>query len=154
MAEKDAKQGYKTILFTTDFSDISKKTFAHALSMAKLCGARLYIFHVVDTSGEAAGFYLPHLAFEKLEEEMKAAAEAMIKKVFSKKLGSFKDYELQVRMGTPNKEIARFAEENNVDLIVMGTYSRGGIDRLLFGSTTDRVIRKVKCPVLAIPPAR
>jgi nucleotide-binding universal stress UspA family protein len=58
----------------------------------------------------------------------------------------------EVRQGAASENIARYVEDNHGDLIVMSTRGRGGIQRLLLGSSTDRVLRSGPCPVLAIPP--
>jgi nucleotide-binding universal stress UspA family protein len=61
-----------------------------------------------------------------------------------------KDVEYTVIRGIPYEEILKFAEEKNIDLIVIGTHGRKGIDRVLFGSTAERVVRNASCPVLTV----
>jgi nucleotide-binding universal stress UspA family protein len=53
-------------------------------------------------------------------------------------------------LGEPAEEIIRFAKEENVDMIVMGTHGRTGFSRLLMGSVTEQVVRGAPCPVLTI----
>ena len=144
--------GFKNILFTTDFSEPSLEAFSYALSMAQNYKAKLTIFHVVDTSSDASGFYLPHIAFENLNKDMEISAMAMLEKAHKRRLGSFKNYKYVVLSGNPHKEIIKYSIKTRVDLVVMGTYGHGAIDRLVFGSTTERVLKKAKCPVLAIHP--
>jgi universal stress protein A len=52
--------------------------------------------------------------------------------------------------GLPYEEILKFVKENNIDLIVIGTHGRTGIDRVIFGSTAQRVVRHSPCPVLTV----
>lgn len=61
-----------------------------------------------------------------------------------------KDVERTVIKGIPHEEIVEFARENGVDLIVMGTHGRRGLDRVFFGDTASRVVRKAPCPVLTV----
>jgi len=149
MAGKDVK--FKNILFTTDFSEASVHAASYAASLAASYGAALHVIHVVDTSEEAAGFYLPHLSFEKLDSELKDTAGAMLRKFCEKNFKGQKDLKATVLTGEPYKEILKAAA--GADVIVMGTFGKAHLDRVLFGSTTERVMRKAKCPVLVIPPA-
>lgn len=144
--------GFTNILFTTDFSEPSQYAFSYALSMAQNYGAKMTILHVVDTSMDASGFYLPHIAFENLNKDMEIAAMAMLEKDYTLRLGSFSKYKYVVLCGNPHKEIVEYSNKTQADLVVMGTYGHSGIDHLVFGSTTERVIQKSKCPVLAIHP--
>lgn len=144
--------GFKNILFTTDFSDASAEAFSYALNMAKSYNAKLTIVHVVDTSREASGFYLPHISFDNLDKEMRSAAVCMLEKEYKKRLSAFKKHQYIVLCGTPHKEIIKCSNKIKADLVVMGTYGHSGIDHMVFGSTTERVLRKAQCPVLAIHP--
>lgn len=150
MAGNEVK--FKTILFTTDFTEASVHAASYAASLAKSYGATLYVLHVVDTSDEAAGFYLPHLSFEKLDAELKDTAGAMLKKFCAKNFKGQDGLKATVHTGEPYKEILKAAA--GADIIVMGTFGKKAhLDRLLFGSTTERVMRRAKCPVLVVPPA-
>ncbi|MEE9543293.1 MAG: universal stress protein [Thermodesulfobacteriota bacterium] len=144
--------GFKNIILTTDFSDASTDAFSYALSMARNYNAKLTILHVVDTSTDASGFYLPHISFKNLDKEMKSSAMAMLEKNYKRRLNAHKKYEFVVLSGNPHKEIIKYTDKTGADLVVMGTYGHSGIDRLVFGSTTERVLREAKCPVLAIHP--
>jgi nucleotide-binding universal stress UspA family protein len=144
---------FKRILFPTDLTAPSENAFPSALSLARQYRAKLYIIHVVDTGHEAAGFYVPHLSFERLHGELRQGAEGMLKKFCRSRLRDFKGCEMQVLEGEPYREIIKFVNDNKIDIVVMGTFGKGRMDRFMFGSTTERVIRKVKCPVLVVPPA-
>lgn len=151
MAEKTFN-GFKNILYTTDFSDASTDAFTYALSMSKNYKAKLTILNVVDTSMDASGFYLPHIPFENLNKDMKISAMAMLEKEYTPRLGSFTEFKYLVLIGNPYKEIIKYSKEAKADLVVMGTYGHSGIDHLVFGSTTERVFKKAECPVLSIRP--
>ncbi len=142
---------FKNILFTTDFTEASVHAASHAASLARSYNAALHVLHVVDTSEEAAGFYLPHLSFEKLDEELKDTAGAMLRKFCEKNFKGQVGLKATVVTGEPYKEILKAAA--GADIIVMGTFGKAHLDRLLFGSTTERVMRRARCPVLVVPPA-
>ena len=152
MATKSAQANFKRILLPTDFTEASGHAAAYALSMAVKYKARLFVMHVVDTTGEAAGFYVPHASFTRLDKELVDVAEMMLKKFCAKQFKSFKSFDTKVTAGEPYKEIIKSVKKNNIDVVVMGTFGRGGLDKFFFGSTTDRVLRKTDRPVLVIPP--
>jgi nucleotide-binding universal stress UspA family protein len=110
--------------------------------MAKKYNARLIILNVVDTSREAAGFYLPHISFENLDKDMLGAALKLMEKRYKKRLGKFKKFEYVVHKGSAHKEIIKYSNKVMADLVVMGTYGHSGMDHLILGSTTERVLKK------------
>ena len=55
-----------------------------------------------------------------------------------------------VRKGRASDEICNYAKENNISIIAIGTHGRSGLEHFLFGSTTERVLRKATCPVLSV----
>ncbi len=151
--DMNGARNIERILLPTDFSEASEHALSYALSLAERYGAKLYVLHVVDTRDEAVGFYVPHLSFEKLDDAMKESAEAMLERFCSRLIKGVEDYEKTVLVGEPYEEIVRFARENKIDVIVMGTFGSGRVDKLFFGSTTERVVRRAGCPVFIIPPA-
>lgn len=152
MPAKNKSRSFDRILFPTDFTDASRDAAAYALMLAKQNKSRLYILHVVDTSREAAGFYLPHLSFEKLDKEMRAGAAELLKKFCTTYFRGYRNIEQHVLAGEPYKEILKVVKGTKINVIVMGTFGKARIDRFLFGSTTERVMRRATCPVLVIPP--
>jgi len=153
MAQKERTKIQK-ILFPTDFSGASIHAAAYALLLAKTYKARLYVLHVVDTSEEASGFYLPHLSYEKLDKELMESAGEMLAKFCSTRFKGYRNIEKRVLSGEPYKEILKVIKGVDIDVIVMGTFGKARIDRFFFGSTTERVMRKASCPVFVIPPPR
>jgi nucleotide-binding universal stress UspA family protein len=141
---------FKNILFATDFSDSSDHAFRFALSMAKCFNSSLLILHVINELVDLRGFYVPHISFDKLEEEMDASARKMMYKFIHNQLADYPNVQSFVTPGIPYDEILRLADEKGVDLIVMGTHGRTGLDHVLFGSTAEKVVRKSPVPVMTI----
>ncbi|MBI5642243.1 MAG: universal stress protein [Deltaproteobacteria bacterium] len=154
MADKNNSKGFKKILFPTDFTDASVAAASYAMMLARQNKAKLYVLHVMDVSKEAAGFYLPHLSFERLDKEMRGVAGEMLKNFCAKQFKGFRNVEMHVLAGEPFKEILKVVKGSKIDLVVMGTFGKARVDRLLFGSTTERVVRRAECPVLVIPPSK
>lgn len=132
----------------------SERAASYALSLARRHKARLVVAHVVDIRVEAAGFYLPHLSYEKLDAELLGAAAEMLSKFRSRAIGSYKNTEERLLKGEPYIEILRLAGTYKACLVVMGTFGKERIDRFFFGSTTERVVRGATCPVIVIPPLK
>ena len=140
----------KKILFATDFSEGSSSALPYAVDIAKRYGAKLYFVHVIYDVATTSGWYVPHVSMDELYKDMEKNAKAELEKSFIEEMRGFKDVEHVVLKGTPYEELARFAEENKVDLIVIGTHGRKGLDRMLFGSTAEQVVRHAPCPVLTV----
>ncbi|KIH76959.1 Nucleotide-binding universal stress protein, UspA family [Geoalkalibacter ferrihydriticus] len=140
----------KTVLYATDFSESSDFAFEFALTLAKKFDARLLLVHVVNEPVDLRGFYVPHISFDKLEEEIQEGAKKMMEKFCRKHLSDYSNYETFVLPGIPYDEIIKKGEEEQADLIVMGTHGRTGLDHVLFGSTAEKVVRKSPIPVMTI----
>jgi nucleotide-binding universal stress UspA family protein len=140
----------KKILFATDFSEGSSSALPYAVDLAKRYGAKLYLVHVIYDVAKTAGWYVPHTSFDEILSDMEKSAKESLKKTFIDEMRGFKDIEHVIIKGTPHEELAKFAENNQIDLIVVASHGRKGLDRLLFGSTAEQVVRYAPCPVLSV----
>ncbi|MCL4493177.1 MAG: universal stress protein [Nitrospirae bacterium] len=140
----------KRILFPTDFSEGALSALPYAVDLAKNCGAKLYMLHVVYDIATASGLYVPHVSVDEMYKELEAGAKKELENFGLEERRGVKDVEYSVLRGTPYEEILKFARENNVDMIVLGTHGRKGLDRFLFGSTAEKVVRYAACPVLTV----
>lgn len=138
------------ILFPTDFSDNSNYAFDYALDLAKKFGARLYILHVIHELIDTTGFYVPNISLDQLQTDLVKGAEEMMGRFIKEEMGDFKEYETMNIIGLPHIEVMNVARDKGIDMIVMGTHGRTGIDRVLFGSTAEKVVKKAPCPVLTV----
>lgn len=141
---------FKSILFATDFSESSDHAFQYALSLARKFESRLGIIHVISEPVDLRGFYVPHISFDKLEEEIEQGALKMMEKFCRTHVKDYAKVESFVVPGIPYDEIIKKAVEINADLIVVGTHGRTGLDHVLFGSTAEKVVRKSNIPVMTI----
>ena len=140
----------KNILFATDFSESSDFSIKHALLFSKTFNAKLHVLHVVNEPVDLSGFYVPHISFEKLEEEIAEGAQKMMDNFIKSNLKGFDNFETFVVSGVPFNVILDKATEIDADLIIMGTHGRTGLDHVLFGSTAEKVVRKSQIPVLTV----
>ena len=147
-------QAFKKILFPIDFSECSQKIFPYALEMARNFEGRLYLLFVAHDISYLTTIDVPRDTLMNTVAEIARAGENQIEAFGNKHLSDFPNYEAKVVTGNPADEIVKFADEQGVDLIVMGTHGRKGLDRTLMGSVADNVIRNAAVPVMTINPFR
>jgi nucleotide-binding universal stress UspA family protein len=139
------------ILVPMDFSKHSHNALTYAAAFAEKFGAEIYLLHVVQN---LAVFFPDVVALttppETSGEELAAAARSALERVVKESRPGDIKVHGEVRQGTPFYEIVRFAQEKNIDLIVMGTHGRTGLVHVLMGSVTEKVVRKAPCPVLTV----
>ncbi len=140
----------KTILCPTDFLEGSREAVKYAVDIAKKYNAKLYLLHVMHDLEKVTGWYVPHITIDELYKDIESGAKKELDKIFAEELRGFNNVEQKILKGIPYAEIIEFAEGNNVDMIVMGTYGRKGLDRIIFGSTAEQVVKHSACPVLTV----
>ncbi|WP_027159646.1 universal stress protein [Methylobacter luteus] len=139
---------YKHILLAADFSTHGEEVARRAKDLADKYQARLSVVHVVDNLPLTDAAYGPVIPFDlDLTEELMTAAKDRLAKL-AESLGIADDRQC-IAVGSPKLEIIRVAEENQVDLIVVGSHGRHGL-ALLLGSTANGVLHHAHCDVLAV----
>jgi nucleotide-binding universal stress UspA family protein len=142
----------KRILLPTDFSDPSANAARYAQALAETFRAALIVMHVIEEP-YLYGWVPPEggaLATPFLREEVEARAWERLRQVIPEADRAKCDADLVMRTGSPFVEICRYAREQQIDLIVMGTHGRGPLAHMLMGSVAERVVRKAPCPVLTV----
>jgi nucleotide-binding universal stress UspA family protein len=132
------------ILFVTDFSEPARFAQRYAVELADKFGAGLHAFHAVSDEVLVPA---PDLAAQWLRDELQRAGKQL-----ATELGPTRAT-LEVRPGNPVQEILRYAGEQNIDLIVIGTHGHTGLSRLLLGSVAEKIVRLATCPVLTVHPS-
>ena len=132
----------ETILVPVDFSDCSKKALQYAIPFAKQFGAELILMHVVEP-------YVTVPEMGPIEVATAEQGEASLKEL-QKTVGDGVHCYTTLRTGMPCLEIVKAAQELRADLIVISTHGRRGLTRVVFGSTTEKVVRHAPCPVLIV----
>jgi nucleotide-binding universal stress UspA family protein len=137
---------YTEILLPSDGSDAAAVATEHALDLARRYDARLHVLYVVDQSAVGGMMSESTLVASALETEGTEVVEAVAQLAGDHGV----DVVTSVVTGHPSRAILDYAKEHDVDLVVMGTHGRSGIDRYLLGSVTERVVRRADVPVLAV----
>jgi nucleotide-binding universal stress UspA family protein len=136
------------ILHPTDFSECSTLAFEVAVDLAQQNQATLVVLHVVETLGAENvpyGEVKSHLEPEAYRQRLMKEIQQIVPPS-----GSSIPIEHVVVEGEPAEQIHRFALENKIDLIVMGTHGRTGLARLLTGSVTEQTLHRTPCPMLVV----
>ncbi len=142
------------ILVPTDFSELSDAAAAYAAKLAIVLQASLHVQHVV-VDPLAGGWavdtaQLPGL-LERTAAEAREKLDRKLKTILTdEERAALNVVASSVGIGQPADEIVEYADNHSIDLIVMGTHGRGGVERMWLGSVTEKVLRKAHCPVLAL----
>jgi nucleotide-binding universal stress UspA family protein len=137
---------YDRILLPTDGSDGTSVAVDHAIDIATTYDASLHALFVVDET-VGANAAVPG-AIDALKQGGRAAVDEIVSRA---RAGGVDTVEGSVIEGLPHQAIVTMTDEDDIDLIVMGTHGRSGLDRYLIGSVTERVVRSSPVPVLAVP---
>lgn len=135
------------ILSVTDFSAPARNAQRYAVNLAETFDAQLYVFHAVT---EEVFVPAPDVAAVWLHAELDRSRKALAAEV--EKIKTTRPVIQEVRQGNAAQEIIRYATEQNIDLIVLGTHGRTGLSRFLLGSVAEKVVRLATCPVLTVHP--
>ncbi|MBM9536458.1 universal stress protein [Desulfobulbus alkaliphilus] len=139
-----------------DFSENSKKAVLYGMEIAKGQQAKLYLLHIIN---QRLIDTMQELSLKGYKEDFLDAMKSMLQereadlKEFTP-ADSMQDLDIDytIRKGKPGEEIVKFAKENKIGMIVMGTQGRTAFADVFVGSTTRTVINRVKCPVLVVHP--
>jgi nucleotide-binding universal stress UspA family protein len=144
---------YKKVLFCTDFSKNSDYAFEFAFGIAKRDKGLLYILHVIPVNPHQA-FATTMITNEQLEQIQKAIDEDLdsnYQEHYTKKIADAVRFEVITKSGREDEEILKFAKDEKVDIIVVGTHGRTGIEHVFFGSVAEKVLRRSPFPIFVIP---
>ncbi|MFC7081564.1 universal stress protein [Halorussus caseinilyticus] len=146
---------YERILIPTDGSDTAAQAVGEALEIAEKFDAEVHTLYVVDT--DAAELSLGTEQVERIRQgrfgemdELEARARDATGDVAERGRERGLEVEEHFRGGRPHKVIADFAEDRDMDLVVMGSHGRSGVSRILLGSVTERVLRSTHRSVLVV----
>lgn len=146
---------YDNILVPTDGSKTSEVAVDNALDIAEKYGATVHALYVVDVDATSYGLgteQVDRIRQGHLDEmpEVKADADEATQYVAAAAEEAGLDFEEHVRVGEPARAIRKFVEENDIDLVVMGSHGRSGLSRVILGSVAEKVLRRTHLPVLIV----
>ena len=138
---------YKKILVPTDGSEFAKKAEKHALFLSKVSGAEIIAVSVTENNF-VNGLPLDDEVYQ-LNQILKERSEENLKEFDELNEEDLKITHI-IREGSPARVILEVAQEEDIDLIVMGSSGKSGFDRFIMGSVADKVVNSAKCAVLVV----
>jgi len=144
---------YKKVLFCTDFSENSDYAFEFAYGIAKRDEGLLYILHVIPRNPhqETIRGYVSEDILRNIQKDLEQELDDNYKGRYTKKIQDAVRFEVVTKSGREDKEIIEFAKKEKVDIIIMGTHGKTGIEHVVFGSVAEKVLRRSPFPVFVIP---
>jgi nucleotide-binding universal stress UspA family protein len=143
---------FKKIMVPIDFSENSPKVLQSAVEVAEKFEAALSVVFVVQSFEDYSGFFVPHMPISQFEGEMVESAEKKMESFLAENLKSDLPYNSTVLKGDVAEEIIEYAGQNDITMIVMGTHGYKGLEKVLFGSVAEKVVKTSPCPVLTVNP--
>jgi nucleotide-binding universal stress UspA family protein len=152
-----SKRTYRNILYCTDYSDDAESAFEHAFDQARKHKAALHIMNVIPSVNPCDICFDENLGHHKCREESDRVDECRrleelgaLKKVYRERCQDLKEYFFIVRVGSPDVEIIKYADENAIDMIIMGTAGRSEKKRRVYIKTAANVSKFANCQVITI----
>ncbi len=150
-------KGIECVVTPIDFSDNSSLIAESAAYMAGKFGAAFHLLFVVQNFENYSGFFVPQMSMPSLEGELVTSAEEKMTEFYdglkdSLEKSGVKSVESKVLMGDVGERIVEYAGDIGADLIIMGTHGYKGLEKIMFGSVADKVVRSASCPVMTINP--
>lgn len=140
----------KKILVPIDFSDYSRSALKYAVNFCKNCNAEMILIYVVEPVIYPPDFSMGQIAIPSVNSEWDERARQELEKLAKEEIPSTVKVRTVIKTGKPFVEIVETASELDVDLIIIATHGRSGVEHILFGSTAEKVVRKAPCPVLTL----
>lgn len=140
---------YSSVLVPTDGSARSLAAARRGIDIARTYGAELYALSVID-SGDLGLWTAADVPVERVQASLRDAAEMAVEEIASLAAAEELTCHTEVRIGVPHREILDAVSELGVDIVVMATHGRTGIEHTLLGSTTERVVRLADVPVMTV----
>ena len=145
---------FKRILFPVDFSEVSSKIAPWVLMLAERFEAEIHILFVARALYYLSEVYVPPASIQSFETDIIQGGETSMEEIVEAHFGKYPAIKTKVLLGDAPSTILDFITSEDIDLVIMGTHGRKGLERVNFGSVADRVIKMSPVPVLSINPYR
>ena len=148
--KKSPYPNYRSILLPIDFSDTSVNALWQAAEMARSYGAILTLLHVAEPI-DLSGYTQEGDSSEEdfLDSQLESAEKALHDFTSNAPLEGIEVY-TRVVHGRPGRKIIEYADEEGIDLIIIPSLGKSGLERLLMGSTVNKVVHRANCPVMVL----
>ena len=145
---------FKRILFPVDLSESSVKIVPYVRIVMEKFDSQVHLLYVARVFDYFTGIYVPPLSITQFEKEIITGAEKRLYEFAEEYFRDCQHTKTAVVAGDASEEIIHYIEAKAIDLVVMGTHGRKGLDKVLFGSVAERVLKTSPVPVLVVNPYR
>jgi len=149
-------QPIQTVITPIDFSDNASLVIESAAYIAGTFKAGLHVIFIVQNFEDYSGFFVPQMSVSTIENDLYLGAEEQMDVFCKEHAQAFERAGItpttKVLVGDVAEKIVEYAAEEEGDLIVMGTHGYKGLERIMFGSVADQVVKTAPCPVTTINP--
>jgi nucleotide-binding universal stress UspA family protein len=143
---------FKNILFPVDLSPSSEKLVPFVQTMATRFEASLHLVFAARVFEYFQSIYVPHPSINLFEEEIVKGATKRLEEFTAEHFSAYPDTQAVVILGEAAEVIRTYIAENGIDMLIMGTHGRKGLDKVIFGSVAERVIKTCPVPMFIINP--
>lgn len=143
---------FKRILFPVDFSESSAKIVPYVQTVAKKFDSEIHILFVARILDYFTGIYVPAPSITTMEKDIIDGAEKRLYEFMDEYFRAFANTKTAVVAGDASEEIIKYIEDRHIDLVIMGTHGRKGLDKVIFGSVAERVVKTAPVPVMVVNP--
>ena len=143
---------FDKILFPVDLSESSDTIVPYVQLMGEKFQSRIYLLYVARVFQYFTEIYVPSPSIIQFENEIINGAQKRLHEFAGKYFKTFKAIQTAVVSGDPAEMILQNIKEQDIDLVIMGTHGRKGVEKILFGSVADRVVKTSHIPVMVVNP--
>lgn len=143
---------FRKILYPVDFSESSTKIVPYVRSVAEKFGSNVYLLFAARVFDYFTSIYVPHPSINKFEKELIDGAEKRLYEFVDEHFKDFPTTKTAVVAGDAAEQILNYIEEQRIDLVIMATHGRKGMDKIIFGSVAERVVKNSPAPVMVVNP--
>ncbi|RJQ67111.1 MAG: universal stress protein [Desulfobacteraceae bacterium] len=144
----------KRILFPVDLTENSEKLVPYVINMAQKFDAAVHVLFVVRIFQYFTDIYVAPPSISVFEKELVEGARRKMDEFTQTRFAGVPQTQNEVILGDPSDAILNYIDGQQMDMVIMGTHGRKGLDRVLFGSVAERVIKNSRVPVLVVNPYR
>ena len=143
---------FKKILYPLDLSDSSAKIVPYVQSVANRFESKIHLFFAARVFDYFTSIYVPHPSINQFEKEIIDGAEKRLYEFVDEHFSEFPDTRTAVVAGDAAEKIIEYIGDQQIDLVIMGTHGRKGMDKIIFGSVAERVLKTSPVPVMVVNP--
>ena len=144
----------KRILFPVDLSEVSTKICPYVKTMVEKFDAEIHLLFVSRIFDYFVSIYVPHPSIDVFEDEVRKGAAKRLEEFKEEHFSDENCVKTAVVSGDAAEQILQYIENEKIDLVIMGTHGRKGLDRVIFGSVANSVSKLAAAPVLLVNPYR